>query len=55
VVSPLAAEPPWVQDLTEKHALAGIHSHAAYPSDEDLARRLAVAGGEFGELAQPQG
>jgi hypothetical protein len=33
-----------VQDLTEKHAIPGIHSHAGYPSDDDLQRRLDVAG-----------
>ena len=42
--STLGAEPPWGTD-EGPHQIAGVHSHAGYPSQEDLDTRLTAASG----------
>lgn len=48
-----ATKTPPPEDTEGKHALAGVHGHAGYPSQADLETRLAAARGESAPTVEP--
>lgn len=38
-----AAEPPWVTDPNEAHAITGVHAHPYFGDVDDLVNRLQAA------------